>query len=104
MMDWQLKAILKSQGITNSRQLHQNIVAATGISISQQSLSELIHGTPKQIRISTLQHLCDFLQVPASAFFEVTPDPIIRPKGLIIQPYKSAPVVHPHITNPADFL
>lgn len=93
MIEWRLKDILLEQNIRNSHELSKALRETLGISISQQTFSKLMSKQPAMIRLETAQYLCTFLNMPLSAFLEITPE-IKVSSETIIQPFGNKP--HPN--------
>lgn len=101
---WRLEEVLRIKGIKNARQLKAMIEAELGIELSRQSLHKLISNEPHEIRISTIQVICNLLQVSSHELFQITPD--AKPQsGLASQKlYKKKLKSNSLTSDPRDFL
>jgi transcriptional regulator with XRE-family HTH domain len=103
-VEWQLKKVLLTQEIYNAPQLTKALEEKLGIRISRVALEKLLKKQPASLRMETAQILCTVLQLPLEAFLKVTPEPLIRYPGEIIQPYKKqAQPEAPLIVDPRNF-
>ena len=104
-VEWQLQQMLASRGIANAPELKRVLEETLGIRISRAGLDKLLKNTPVQLRLETAQTLCTLLQVPLSAFFIVTPEPLIPHSGKPVQPYSTQnELIDSIITDPTKFL
>ncbi len=102
--EWRLEEILRIKGIKNANQLKATIGAELGIVLSRQSLHKLISKEPQEIRISTIQVICNLLQVSSDELFTVTPEPKLKPGQASQKLYKKKPKSNSLTSNPREFL
>lgn len=103
-LSWKLAEVLKTQGIKNASQLQKKLKAELGIEISRQSLHKLINKKPQEIRIDTIQAICNLLQISSHHLLLVTPEPKLEHTSGSQKLYKKKPKSHYLLSDPREFL
>ncbi|MGE0201767.1 MAG: hypothetical protein AB7P76_12485 [Candidatus Melainabacteria bacterium] len=103
-VEWRLQQALEEAGIPNPSRLKAALEETLGITISRAALGKLMGETPASLRMETAQILCTLLQRPLEAYLIVTPEPVIKTEGGLIQPYGKKTVVNPSfMSDPGQF-
>lgn len=88
MIDWRLGDLLQSHGITSSTAFCRSLEEKTGIRLSRQALGRLKNENPRELRLETVQAICNLLGCSLSDFLEVRPDPNFQKPVEIVRPYQ----------------
>ena len=74
MIKWKLKEVLKKHNIKNGAQLLIRLKEDFGIIISRQSLHKLMNQEPENLRIHTVQLICNLLGITLNDILTIEPD------------------------------
>lgn len=74
-VNWKLREWLAVEySIFRAVDLQRLIKDKTGVRFSNQAITKLVNKTPKQLKIETIQLICNVLDCKLSDFCEITPE------------------------------
>jgi putative transcriptional regulator len=73
MLVWMLRKVMAEKGVWTGAQLGRLLKEKAGYEMSAPSISALINGSPKQMKVETLDALCTALECTPNDLWAHTP-------------------------------
>jgi len=78
---WNLRMAAAKREVWTGVELRRLLAERAGVELSAASVSALMRGTPKQLKLSTLAALCTALECGPNDLIEVDIAPVVKPKS-----------------------